>query len=177
VKKYRRMGSDELPRREFVSCLFAARADFPIDRLPITELRDNLIVAIQNTHLAVEIGTNHPFVPGMKVARHANSRIVLDGLEMSAVQREGLYTPIPAVCYHQARLFTACIHEKTVRFVKLAVAVPHLKSDGNERPFVDESLSGSAVPGSRGAPSARELLEAPSAAAPASFAKLRREIR
>lgn len=123
MKKYCRMGSDELPRCEFVSCLFAARANFPIDRLPITELRDHLIVAIQNTHLAVEIGTNHPFVPGMKVARHAESRIVLDGLEMSAVQREGLYTPIPAVCYHQARLFTAWIHEETVRCVKLAVAV------------------------------------------------------
>src|SRR5215470_13622115 len=61
AQKNRRMRRDELAGSELTARLLAARADFAVGGLAVAELRDDMVVAIEDANLAVQIGTHHPF--------------------------------------------------------------------------------------------------------------------
>ena len=58
------------PRSKLRAGLVAARSNFAIFRLTIPELRDHVVVEIEDAYLAVQIGANHPLALSMKIARH-----------------------------------------------------------------------------------------------------------
>ena len=78
------MRGDELSRRKLVARLIAARAYLSVRRLTVAQLRDDLVVAIEDANLAVQVRANHPVALRMKVARHSQMGFVSDGADVGA---------------------------------------------------------------------------------------------
>src|ERR1700760_2796760 len=60
VEKNSIMRRDELAPRELRTRLAAARSHFAILGLSVSQLRNDVEVSIENTHLAIQIGAHHP---------------------------------------------------------------------------------------------------------------------
>src|SRR5262249_42015993 len=73
---------NELAWCEFISRLPTSRTYFAVCRSAVAELSDNVIFAIEDAHLTVEVGANHPFTVGIEVTGHAQPRIILDGAQV-----------------------------------------------------------------------------------------------
>src|SRR3984957_18068319 len=124
LEKDCRMRSDELARREFAAGLLAPRADFSIHSFAVTELRDDLVLAIENADLAVQVGANHPLALRIEVARHAQARIIFDRAEMFPAKIESLHTAVSAISNYEHGILSAQVHKQAVRSIKFAVTVP-----------------------------------------------------
>src|SRR5215469_124142 len=120
------MRRDELSRLKLRTCLAAARPHIAIFRLAIPQLRHHLVFTIENTDLAIKIRTHHPPALGMEVAGHPHVLLVFDCLQMGAVKREDLNSSIATISHGQKRRFSTGVNPKTMRSLKLALALPRL---------------------------------------------------
>jgi|GEM_PF-5125772 len=117
------MRGDELSRRKLAARLIAARAYLAVRRFTVAQLRDDLVVAIEDANLAVQVRANHPAALRMKVARHSQMGFVPDGADVGAGQRKGLNAAVSAISDKQCRLFPASVDPQAVWRIEFAVAV------------------------------------------------------
>src|SRR5215470_19206579 len=114
MKKNGVMRRNEFPRCELGTCLAASSPHIAVFGLAIPHLHHHLVFTIENTHLTIQIGADHPLALGVEVAGHAHVLLVFDCLHVSAVQCEGLNPSVAAVSHGQKRLFSASVNPEAM---------------------------------------------------------------
>src|SRR5581483_351295 len=106
--------------------LAAAGSHLPVLSLTVSQLRNHVEAAIENAHLTVQIGTQHPVALCVEIAGHAQVRLVFDRAQMLAVECERLNAAVSAVGDDQQRRFSPKVDPLAVGIVQFAVALAWL---------------------------------------------------
>lgn len=97
-----------------------------IFRLAVSQLRHHLAFTIENAYLAIKIWTDHPLALCVKVAGHAHVLLIFDCLQVGAIDGKDLNPSVAAIGHGQNRRLSARINPKTMRSLKLSIALPGL---------------------------------------------------
>lgn len=95
------MWGNKFSGREFLTRLATSRAYFAVFRLAISQLCDHFVFSIEDAHLAIEIGADHPISLRMEITRHAHVILVFDRPQMSAFERENLDAAVASIRHGQ----------------------------------------------------------------------------
>ena len=79
-----RVRGDELSRRELAARLIAARTYVTVRCFAVAQLSYDVVIAIENANLAVQVRADHPIALSVKVARHSQMGFVFDGTDVRA---------------------------------------------------------------------------------------------